>query len=621
MKKTIKKDFSIFLFYIINFSILIFCIVLNISLFKNSSILFKSIFFFHSLLQSFLAILLLFILAKLLKRFLHTSVLYIYTGICFVIVLLHFINFIMLHLLDSSIAYPFKMFFLSGKENFFITIRAINANPVMLLVASLTLLLLPAIGILKYHLIHKFTHKRNLHFTSRDLLFSFLTIAFCLFTLELGVSKLDEFKQNKSKYIKKLPLRCLCFVPNLRKHIIKFEKPIKATIDEEKVFEKIEKLDLKLVNEKSPNIYLFVMESFRNDYVTEEIAPNLHSFKNENISFGKSYSNANATHISWFSIFYSKKPFFWTDCAKKAKLGSPNLTILKKLGYKINVISSAELTYFHLDKLLFGKKYNALDSMIDFSQNFNLSTSQRDRLVFKTLSREIETKKEKNLFIIFLDSTHSEYSWPDDFKTKFTPVIKNINYLSYILPKKDITPLINRYKNSINFLDSEYEKFFKNLKANKIYDDSIILITGDHAEEFYEDGSLFHASHLNHFQTFVPLYYKLGNSLNKPTCKYSSHIDIFPTIFHHLTNTFLPKTIVDGSSIFDPNKNESVLSVNQNCADIPKDFIIRHKLSDIHGSFIHNDNSIDSILIENSFPNKNLTKKDIQKIIKSCLIN
>src|SRR5439155_1120671 len=43
-----------------------------------------------------------------------------------------------------------------------------------------------------------------------------------------------------------------------------------------------------------PDIYLFVVESLREDFITQEIAPQLHHFKRENTSFDLALSNANA---------------------------------------------------------------------------------------------------------------------------------------------------------------------------------------------------------------------------------------------------------------------------------------------------------------------------------------
>ena len=70
-----------------------------------------------------------------------------------------------------------------------------------------------------------------------------------------------------------------------------------------------------------PDIYLFVIESLREDYITVENSPHLNQFKEKNVSFDLTLSNANATHNSWFSLFHSKFPFYWEKSIQKIAIG------------------------------------------------------------------------------------------------------------------------------------------------------------------------------------------------------------------------------------------------------------------------------------------------------------
>ena len=84
-----------------------------------------------------------------------------------------------------------------------------------------------------------------------------------------------------------------------------------------------------------PDIYLFIAESLREDFITAENSPHLHEFKNKFVSFDLAMSNANATHISWFSLFYSQFPFYWGKVDPKQWKGEVlPLQFLKKIGYR-----------------------------------------------------------------------------------------------------------------------------------------------------------------------------------------------------------------------------------------------------------------------------------------------
>ena len=83
-----------------------------------------------------------------------------------------------------------------------------------------------------------------------------------------------------------------------------------------------------------------------------------------------------------------------------------------------------------------------------------------------------------------------------------------------------------------------------------MYDEAVIVFTGDHGEEFREEGKLFHASNLNLYQTSVPIYYKLGSKeAPKSQIRLSSHVDIFPTILHHVDGSDRLAQYFDGQSL------------------------------------------------------------------------
>ena len=77
----------------------------------------------------------------------------------------------------------------------------------------------------------------------------------------------------------------------------------------------------------------------------------------------------------------------------------------------------------------------------------------------EALNKQIEKNKDSSVFITFLDSTHSEYSWPKDFKAKFTPYVTKVNYISLSQSKKGLALLKNSYKNAINYIDLLFKGF------------------------------------------------------------------------------------------------------------------------------------------------------------------
>jgi hypothetical protein len=133
--------------------------------------------------------------------------------------------------------------------------------------------------------------------------------------------------------------------------------------------------------------------------------------------------------------------------------------------------------------------------------------------------------------------------------------------------------LKNRYRNAIYWDDHLIGAFFKKLGEKRAYDPSMIVLTGDHGEEFFEDGALFHGTHLNVWQTKVPLFYKIPTPY-PPSATLTTHLDIFPTILQILTGRSEWNHYFDGQSLFQANRWPYALSVQHNGPDVPSEFAL-----------------------------------------------
>jgi hypothetical protein len=573
----------------------------------------KFYYFVYSLVQGSLELFFIILLGIIIKKTLPNLFHHFFVGICFILFLVQFVNFIMLCLMDSTVSYAFANLFSEGIKDIFVTLRAINLKPTMLIIISAAILAIPILGIILYHFTFKLSKIKPLSFSLSSLTKTIYALCISLLITDFFItSHLNPTKFHF--YEKRLPFCSSLIRPSHKK--INFKKSFIPLANEKKIHKKIDQIVFPNIDK--PNIFIFVIESLRNDFITPTIAPNIYKFKENNLSFDLCLSSANATHLSWYSIFYSKFPFYWNECKKKWKKGSVALHLLKKLKYKINVLSSTELEYFKMDKVLFGKKHEIADSFIESYSHGLVEAYKRDSFVMDKLNDY--QQKEGNFFAIFLDSTHSEYSWPTDFPIKFTPICNNINYLSISQSRKGLEEIKNRYRNSIFFIDSLIGKFIKNLKEKKIFDNSIIIITGDHGEEFFEQGSLFHGTILDHYQTNVPLYYKFPTSPPKTETKIASHIDIFPSIFHYLFKQELFFSFFDGQSIFSKKRWPYALCVKQSCGHTPHEFYIHNGKEKIYAQFpsnkIFTENEIEIISIKDNKDKIISTDKSLERYIK-----
>lgn len=87
------------------------------------------------------------------------------------------------------------------------------------------------------------------------------------------------------------------------------------------------------------------------------------------------------------------------------------------------------------------------------------------------------------------------------------------------------------YDAEVTYVDAELGRFFDQLKAWEIYDESLIVLTSDHGEEFWEHGGFEHGQSLHQELIHVPLLIKLPGSTKTGSVTTTVSTDrIVPTI-------------------------------------------------------------------------------------------
>lgn len=110
----------------------------------------------------------------------------------------------------------------------------------------------------------------------------------------------------------------------------------------------------------------------------------------------------------------------------------------------------------------------------------------------------------------------------------------------------DTSQLRGLYDGGLRNLDDRLETFFRILKEEKLYDNSIIIVTSDHGESFGEHGEFFHAIPYRN-QLHVPLIVKAPGLSPRRISESVYGIDILPTILGLLS--LKPKSNVEGQSL------------------------------------------------------------------------
>jgi len=300
------------------------------------------------------------------------------------------------------------------------------------------------------------------------------------------------------------------------------------------------------------NILWIVIDAMRWDMLSPERAPNLWEFARQSLVFKNHYSGGNATRFGVFSLFYGIDGHYWHRFLGERQ--SPVfMDFLRQNGYDFKIVSSSKLTNPEFRKTVFIHVPSAIVDSLPGSH-----ADVKDPELTSTFSGWLTYRNSKKPFFAFLfyDAPHGPYSYPDAFDIN-RPSNRNPNYL--LTGKKDREVLFNSYKNAVRFDDNEAGKILEVLREKNLLDHTIVLITADHGEEFYEAGFWGHTSSYSKYQTKVPLILWIPGMKHKEVHKLTSHLDVVPTMLQLLGVDSNPNVYSHGHSLLDSTQRQSVI--------------------------------------------------------------
>jgi membrane-anchored protein YejM (alkaline phosphatase superfamily) len=304
------------------------------------------------------------------------------------------------------------------------------------------------------------------------------------------------------------------------KNIIKTEALLNYPLSPLKLKEKPNKI----------NIFIFASDAVSSSVINSSVTPNIEQFKKDAISFQHHYSGGNATRFGIFSLMYGLNATYWFSFLD-ANRGSVLFDILCRLNYNISIISSTNTNWPEFRRTCY------VDIQNSIHDNAKGKPWQKDRQSKEYFLDRVDSynKKEPIFSFVFLDAPHG-YSSPKDFNP-FHAEDKEINYLTVDKKGRDIKTLFAQYKNAVAYNDKLFGEMIAKLKKRGLYNNSLIIYTSDHGQEFYEYGSFGHNSSFSTAQIVTPMIIKLPKSLKKSIqlpSKYpdilTSHNDIVPTL-------------------------------------------------------------------------------------------
>jgi len=273
-----------------------------------------------------------------------------------------------------------------------------------------------------------------------------------------------------------------------------------------------------------PNVVIITIDTLRADhlgcYGYKDIkTPNIDALAADSTRFEHAFTPVPVTLPSHSSIFTGTYPMLsgmHDFSANKLSPTQPTLaSTLKDNGYTTGaVVASAVLD----SRFGLNRGFDFYYDHFDFSrlEESNLDEMERPgNLVADEVLDWLGTNYQKKFFVwMHLYDPHHPYRPPPPFDKEYAS---------------------HPYDGEIAFADAQVGRLIQFLKDKKLYDNTIVVLSGDHGESLGEHGEATHGFFIYNATLHVPLIIHVPNAKReKLVGDYASLIDIMPTVLHAL---------------------------------------------------------------------------------------
>ncbi|MEQ6886241.1 DUF3413 domain-containing protein [Salicola sp. Rm-C-2C1-2] len=277
-----------------------------------------------------------------------------------------------------------------------------------------------------------------------------------------------------------------------------------------------------------PNVLMIAIDGARGDMVDPKWMPNIQAFAGNNIQFSNHYANGNATKPGIFTLFYSLPAGYW-DTFTSQKRAPVMITRLQELDYELKIMGSAPLISPAFNKNVFASVENLrLETPGDKSWDWDIRITE-DWLAF-TEQQSKSDDSDPFFGFLFYDTPHG-HRVPDDYPVKFQPYWDPVNKLA-LGPDFNPELMRNNYKSTLHFVDNQIGRVLSDLKERGMLASTIVMITGDHGQEFNEHGKNYwgHGSNFGQYQLHTPMIVHWPGHGSETHSYRTENFDVAPTI-------------------------------------------------------------------------------------------
>ena len=300
---------------------------------------------------------------------------------------------------------------------------------------------------------------------------------------------------------------------------------------------------------KGRNVIIIQVESLGGFVINQkinntEITPNLNQLAKTSQFFPNDHFILGAGHTSDTDLVANSSYFPISDAATFVRYGRDDFTSLPKVlignSYSANAYHGFNRNFWNRDIALSALGYQEFYAADNYPKGTKLNMGLSDGEFLSKTADYIKDQPKPSLSYAITLSSHVPFSTGNQ--------TKGLN-----IKINDYPYLVGDYLEVINYTDRMLGDFFAKLKSYGLYDDSLILVYGDHTPVL----PAFTAGEIKYDPTSVqekevPLFIKLPNeTVGKTYANKGTHLDIMPTVLDLLG--IKTSQLMFGQSLFTNN--------------------------------------------------------------------
>ncbi|WP_421199540.1 DUF3413 domain-containing protein [Aeromonas enteropelogenes] len=315
------------------------------------------------------------------------------------------------------------------------------------------------------------------------------------------------------------------------------------------------------------NLLVVVVDSLRFDMLNNINMPNLQRYASRNLTFRNHLSSGNDALMGMFGLFYGLPGHYYQDISSEKRPPVLFDEMLRQ-DYQFGLFGAMEDAQKYRQSILAGLRKQVF-----------VSEELDDGKLLSDWQGWLEKRTpERPWFSLVYLSSPGDYQLPATMKGPFQPELTNFNPAT-AYRAENLQKLENRYKNSVFYTDQLLEQMLTQLQQQGMSDNTIVVITSDHGQEFNDTRSNSWGAGTNYspYQVQVPFVLAWPGRDSQVMSQPSSHLDLVPTLMQGMLGVRNPaRDYSIGRSLFDTSQRPWLLAGDQNDFAIYQDNTITH---------------------------------------------